>query len=59
MNKKIIKKNIEKMDNNEVFLSNKIVTEKSSGTQIFPNTDSVIIILYKISIILKMFFIIV
>ena len=47
------------MDNNEVFLSNRIVTEKSSGTQIFPNTDSVIIILYKISIILKMFFIIV
>lgn len=47
------------MDNNEIFLSNRITTEKSSGTQIFPNTNSVIIILYKISIILNIFFIIV
>ncbi len=37
------------MDNNStIFLSNRIVTEKSIGSQIFPNTESVNIILYNI-----------
>ena len=37
------------MDNSQVFLANRITTEKSSGSQIIPNAESVIIILYKIS----------